>query len=68
MQPDASQKLLQTAERGYLASRDAQRYRRAGRNQTAFRPDHAKPSAEAAEEAPENLVKKLAEKLQPVEE
>lgn len=67
-QPDASQKLLQTAERGYLASRDAQRTEEPVEIKLPSDQTIAKPSAEAAEEAPESLVKKLAEKLQPVEE
>lgn len=67
-QPDANQKLLQTAERGYLASRDAQRAEEPVEIKLPSDQTIAKAAANAAEEAPDNLVKKLAEKLQPVEE
>lgn len=65
-QPDTAEKLHQTAERGYLASRDAQRAEEPV--EIKLPSDEAKPEAKPAEEPAENLVKKLAENLQPVED
>ncbi|MGV8951493.1 MAG: hypothetical protein ACOH2M_10355, partial [Cypionkella sp.] len=67
-QTDATAKLHQTAERGYLASRDAQRAKEPVEIKLPSDKIKAKAEAKPAEEPPENLVKKLAEKLQPVEE
>jgi hypothetical protein len=67
-QTDATAKLHETAERGYLASRDAQRAKEPVEIKLPSDKIKAKAEAKPAEEPPENLVKKLAEKLQPVEE
>jgi hypothetical protein len=66
-QTDATAKLHETAERGYLASRDAQRAKEPVEIKLPSDKIKAKAEAKSAEEPPENLVKKLAEKLQPVE-